>query len=195
VQGSPIRNNYGQVSAPAELGLRRGHHVVTAKLAGYQDQEWEFDAAGGETLPPHVFQLQKTAMALAATPTIMERPIPTAAYIVGGVSGVFLLAGAVFGVLAVNERSHYDTLNDGTHVQEASDSRSKGRTLNLVTDVFLGAGIVGAGVAAYLVLARPTVERRVGLRPRVVPLWLGGVGGVGGLDATGARGATAIWQF
>jgi hypothetical protein len=51
VQGAPIRNNYGAASAPIDLGLRRGHHVVTAKLAGYQDQEWDFDAAGRGDAP------------------------------------------------------------------------------------------------------------------------------------------------
>jgi hypothetical protein len=185
VQGAPVHNNYGEVSAPMDLGLRRGHHVVRAKLAGYQDAEWDFDAAGGETLPPHVFHLQKNASAtLDVTPRVSERPIPTAAYVVGGVSGALLLTGMIFGVLAINERSHFASVNDGTRVQEASDSRSKGKTLNLVTDVLLGAGVVGAGVTAYLVLARPTVERRVGLRPRVVPVWGGG-----------GAGATAVWQF
>jgi hypothetical protein len=51
------------------------------------------------------------------------------------VSGALLATGLVFGVLAINERSHFDGVNDGTRVQEAEDSRSNGKTLNLVADV------------------------------------------------------------
>src|ERR1041384_1226056 len=35
--GPAIQNRYGALTQPTELGLRPGHHRITAKLAGYPD--------------------------------------------------------------------------------------------------------------------------------------------------------------
>jgi hypothetical protein len=158
VEGADVRNSYGAAMTPVTLGLRHGHHVVTARLAGYLDQQWEFDATES-TAPPHVFALVKPA--LAERPTVRERPIPTAAYVAGGATIALAIGGAFFGALALQKHSDFTTANDGlpAHQSQAESDRSAGQTLNVVTDAFFGGAIIGAGITTYFVLTRGTVER------------------------------------
>ncbi|HEX3772425.1 MAG TPA: hypothetical protein VHV30_16220 [Polyangiaceae bacterium] len=193
VEGPDVRNSYGAATVPLALGLRHGHHVITARLAGYLDQQWEFDATE-KTAPPHVFVMVKPAV--AERPTVHERPIPTAAYVSGGATIALAIGGAVVGALAIQKHSDYETANDGFHTSQASSDRSSGQTLNVVTDALFGAAIIGAGITTYFVLTRPSVDREVGfanhgarpksglLPPRVSPN-LGPHGG----------GVDAIWSF
>jgi hypothetical protein len=179
VEGPDVRNSYGAVLTPMTLGLRHGHHVVTARLPGYVDQQWEFDASES-TAPPHVFAMLKPIVAERAT--VRERPIPTAAYVSGGATITLGIAGAFFGALALQKHSDFTTANDGFHESTAASDRSSGQTLNVVTDAFFGAAIIGAGLTTYFVLTRGTVEREA--RIRVTP-------------AIGPRGAgaNATWLF
>jgi hypothetical protein len=61
--GADIHNSYGQVLTPLALGLRHGHHVITARMPGYVDQPWEFEATYTATLAPHLFTMAKPAPA------------------------------------------------------------------------------------------------------------------------------------
>ena len=191
VEGPDVRNSYGSILTPTTLGLRHGHHVVVARLPGYLDQQWEFDATDN-TAPPHVFTM--TRPIVADRPTIRERPIPTAAFVAGGATIALGIGGALFGALALQKHSDYVAANDGTQVAQARSDRSTGQTLNIVTDVFLGAALIGAGVTTYLVLSRATVERPASaaairrsplLRPANVSPTLG----------THTAGAAAVWLF
>jgi hypothetical protein len=186
VSGGEVRNSYGDARQTLELGLRRGHHIITAKLPGYVDGSWEFEASGA-TLAPHVFTMQKETA--PERPMVQERPVPTLAYVTGGVSLGLLLCGGYFGIRALQQHNDFTKLNDGTRVADAQSSRDTGQTLNTVTDVFLGGAILAAGVTAYVVLTRPTIEKPATavsslLPTRVAPTW-------------GARGggATAVWNF
>jgi hypothetical protein len=185
VEGADVRNAYGTLNAPLTIGLRHGHHVITARLQGYVDQQWEFDATEA-TAPPHVFAMVKPALATTRT-TVSERPVPTAAYVAGGATVALAIGGAFFGALALQKHSDYETANDGTHLNQAQSDKSSGQTLNIVTDCFFGAAIVGAAVTTYLVLSRPTVERYAGspLLPRVASPTLSPHG----------VGASALWAF
>ncbi|HEY8086532.1 MAG TPA: hypothetical protein VIF09_01765 [Polyangiaceae bacterium] len=195
IDGTDIRNAYGEAKAPLVLGIRRGHHVITARLAGYVDQQWEFEASG-TTLPPHVFTMIRPAQPGAAVlPVIppqatLTRPIPTAAYISGAVTLGLAATGAVIGMAAIQKHNDYGTVNDGQHVSQASSDRSSGQTLNGIADGFFGAAVVGAALTTYFVLARPTVERPVttGALPHLTaaPTW--GASGVGG-------GLSAVWVY
>ena len=160
-------------------------------MPGYLDQEWEFEAADA-ALPPHVFQMVKPAA--VERPVVRERPIPTSAYVAGGATLALLITGSYFGVAALQKHSDFTALNDGTHVSEATSAKSSGQTLNLVSDCFLGAAVVGAVVTGYFLLSRPTIERPLAgklLPVRVVPTWDGQVGGV----TRGGLGAMADWVF
>jgi hypothetical protein len=188
ITGGEVRNSYGDVAKPIDVGLRRGHHVITARLAGYVDATWEFEASGAN-LPPHVFAMQKEAA--PERPMITERPVPTAAYVSGAVTLGLLLTGGFFGLRALQEHNDFTKLNDGFHVDEAQSKRNSGETLNVVTDVFLGGAVVGAGITTFFVLTRPSVERPLATSswvPSSVAPTLAGAGRSGG-------GFTASWIF
>jgi hypothetical protein len=161
IQGTDVRNLYGDANAPMELGLRRGHHVITARLPGYVEQRWEFEASG-TTLPPHVFTMIKFGSGVGPVAshdvTTTTRPVPAVAYVTGAASLGLLITGTVAGLAAVQKHNDFESLNDGFHVSQAQSVKSSGQTLNVLTDVLLGGAIVGAAVTTYLVLARPTVE-------------------------------------
>jgi hypothetical protein len=165
IRESEVHNSYGQATAPLTLGLRRGHHIVTARLLGYRDAIWEFEASAGDNLPPQVLKLVPTEVTPAKEPdktgraVTYERPIPKYVYVSGGVSATLLVAGTVFGLVALKEHSDFSSINNGQNASGASSDRSLGVTLNALTDVSLGVGIVAAGVTTYLLLTRPTVER------------------------------------
>jgi hypothetical protein len=184
IEGGDVRNTYGPLTASSNLGLRHGHHVITARLAGYKDEQWEFDAAS-PSAPPHVFALQRLPSDHAFS--VSERPVPTAAYVAGGITIALALGGTYFGTLALKKHNDFNSLNDGLHISQAQDARSSGQTLNIVTDAFFGAALVGAVVTTYIVLSRGTVERPVTATAalpavRVSPIQGGGM-------------SSMMWQF
>jgi hypothetical protein len=183
VQGDEIRNSYGEVLTPLTLSLRHGHHLIKAHLAGYVDQEWEFEASGA-TMDPHVFRMMRPAPVVVEVAAMRARPIPAAAYVTGAVTMALAASGSVVGALAIKKRSDFNSLNDGDHVVAAESAHSDGQRLNAVADVLLGAAVLGAGVTAYIVLSRPTVERPAASRWRLVP--------TGGARAAGVL---AMWAF
>ena len=82
--GRPITNRYDwDKEGNLRIGIRRGHHKMIARLAGYDDAVWEFDAEAGPE-QTHLFQFAKTkAVALpppgstaggSATPVGNEAP-------------------------------------------------------------------------------------------------------------------------
>ncbi len=191
VEGNDIRNGYGEATQPLTLGLRRGHHVITARLSGYLDQQWEFEASG-TTLPPHPFTMVRTALPTVPRQTTPTRPIPTAAWVTGAVTLGLAATGAVFGIAALQARSDYNGANDGFHVSQASSDRNRGQVLNGVTDGCLGGAVIGAVLTTYFVLARPTVERPAdaaaaltGTVPKVIPTTTSGLG----------AGLAAVWVY
>jgi hypothetical protein len=193
IEGNDIRNAYGQATAPLTLGLRRGHHVITARLEGYVDQRWEFEASG-TTLPPHVFTLVKPVVTVTPGETTASRPLPTAAYVSGAVTLGLATAGLVFGIAAVSAHNDYNTANDGTHQSQAQSDKNRGQTFNIVADSCFAGAILGAALTTYFVLARPTVERPIAARAEpargltVTPTPILGAGAAGG-------GLAAVWVY
>jgi hypothetical protein len=187
VEGAEVRNVYGEILEPKQLGLRHGHHTIVAKLKGYLDQQWEFEATGSE-MPPHVFHMEKPQANVVAL--VRERPIPTSVWVSGVVTLGLAGTGAVLGIAALQKHNDFNSLNDGTQVTAANSAKDSGQTLNIVTDAMFGAAIVGAAVTTVLFASRPTIERpqqpQAGslLPYRVIPS-LGPNGG----------GASATWVF
>lgn len=177
VTGSVITNRYASAGASTTIGVRPGHHRITARLAGYADQVWEFDATSGGSAQK-VFKLEPVS---AAGPTTTNtpaessdtggsRPIPTSVYVGMGVTGALFVGTAVTGVLALGKKSEYDDANDGRDVAQADELRGSTETMNLVTDVLLGATVVSAAVTTYLFVSRPTEKSAsVRLVPVAVP--------------------------
>jgi hypothetical protein len=176
VRGDRVLNQYGTLAAPLKVGIRAGHHRVTATLSGYSDQVWEFEAKPGETVS-HTFQLQSTAVAAAppppapvvttpepVVPVRTSRPVPTGVYVGAAATGALAIGGVITGVLALSKHSDYEKANDGSDPARAKDLRDSGRTLNLVTDVLLGGAVVGAAITSVLFFGRPSVESAANTR-------------------------------
>ncbi len=171
VRGDRVINRYAASNGPVKLGIRAGHHRITATLAGYADQVWDFDVKPGEIVR-HTFELQSAAPSpptelprsqppppiAPVAPPHTSRPIPTGVYVGVIATGALAVGGAVTGVLALSKHSDYEKANDGSDPERARDLRDSGKTLNLVTDVFLGGAVVGAIVTSVLFFGRPTVE-------------------------------------
>lgn len=176
VTGSAIRNNYAAADKHLEIGVRSGHHKVTAHLAGYEDAVWEIDAVSGAP-QAHTFELKKQTAAagpssVGTSTGIKTRPTPTSVYVGLGATGVFAVGAGVVGALALGKKSKFDDANDGTDEEHAKNLHSGVKTMNLVTDVLIGAAIVSAGVVTYLYVSRPevdagTAKRWVRVRPQV----------------------------
>jgi hypothetical protein len=60
--------------------------------------------------------------------------------------------------MALGKKGDFDDANDGTDPKGAEELSDSTKTLNLVTDVLIGAAVVSAGVTTYLYLSRPNVD-------------------------------------
>jgi hypothetical protein len=158
-QGEPATNVYGPFDKSQALGIRQGHHIITARAASHPELIWEVDAAGTE-MATHVFEFPKEeaparAVVDAPAPPPPERPIPRSFWYAAGGTGVLVAATAVTGLLALGARSSYDAANDGTTPEHADDLRGNSKTLNITTDVLLATTVVGAAVTVFLYVTRP----------------------------------------
>lgn len=166
-QGEPISNFYQGILGRTTLSLRRGHHVIRARLAGYADEVWEFDSDDGD-VPPHKFSFVPpvTPVAIgerpstAPTPNVLAlsnadaRPIPTSVYVTGTTTLALGVASAVSGVVALSKKTQYNNANSGDDPEAALRLRNSGATWNTAADV-LGAGaLVGLVTTVYLYVAR-----------------------------------------
>jgi hypothetical protein len=159
VTGSTVRNQYTPTDKHVDIGVRAGHHKITAKLAGYEDAVWEVDAVSG-VAQRHAFVLKKpspiTPGGGGAAAANTDRPTPTGVYIGLAATGVFAVGAGVTGALALGRKSKFDDANDGLHVAKAKDLHDGVKTFNLVTDVLIGAAVVSAGLTTYLYLSHPS---------------------------------------
>lgn len=161
VRGSRIINRYPSPTTTFTTRVRAGHHVVNIELAGHDTVTWEFDAQAGGVLEHRVTLVPTKADVPPPPPQPpvmpMSRPMPTSVYVALGATGAAVVGGVIVGVLALGKKSDFDALNDGTRQSEAVDLRDAGQTLNVVTDVLIGAAVVGAVVTTVLYVTRPEV--------------------------------------
>jgi hypothetical protein len=155
-KGDRIVNIYGPVDGAIDVRLHPGHHIVTAKLDGFDPQTWEIDLAPGAS-QTHAFELKKPVIRIdnggGAKP--VERPIPVGVYVGAAVTGAFIAGGVVMGIVASGKNSDYKNKNDGNHIDEATKLRDDGKKFNLIADICFGAAVIGAGVTTYLFVSRP----------------------------------------
>jgi hypothetical protein len=170
LSGRAVINRYDLAADGAlRIGIRRGHHKMTAKLDGYEDNVWEFDAEPGaeqthgyklerpKAVPPGGGVMGQPGGEAGGGAAAKERPVPASVFILGAATGGLLIGAGVVGVLAMGKRSDFNEKNDGTHTAEAQSLRDSGKTLNLVGDVLLGAGVVAGVVTTILFVGRPEV--------------------------------------
>jgi hypothetical protein len=166
VRGVPIVNRYEATEQWVTVGVRPGPHRITAKLAGYEDSKWEFDARPSESFE-HVFEMKKpepvtvqpggSAIGGDTGPAATERPIPTGVYIGVAATGALAIGAGVVGFLAMDKKSKFDDANDGTDPQKAEELRDSGQQLNLISDVLAGGALVAGVVTGVLYFSRPEV--------------------------------------
>lgn len=162
-RGTPVINHYGPVDGTLTFQARAGLHRIRARLAGYEDAVWEIHARAG-TRHTHLFNLVPVKKAEPSTgpQDAGIRPVPPSVYIGLATTGVFAAGAALTGLLAVSKGAEYEAANDGTNPGRAEDLRSGTQTMNLATDVLMGAAVVSAGITAYLYFTRPTLTTRSG---------------------------------
>ena len=171
--GNRVVNIYGPVDGTIELRVHPGHHIVTAKLPGFDPQIWEVDLA------PGVAQTKDYALAkpvVVEGPKTVNRPIPTGVYIGAAATGVFLVGGIVMGIVASGKNSDYKNKNDGAHVDDATKLRDDGKKFNLFADIGFGAAVIAAGVTTYLFVSRPEKPTEGVVTTSVTPTYIPGGG-------------------
>jgi hypothetical protein len=182
--GSPITTRYVAPSGALEVGVRAGHHRITARLDGYEEMVWEVDLDPRQQVS-HDFPLQKPSSAtpppgpLVTTSTqppatdTSSRPVPTSVYVGLAATGALAAGGAVVAILAKGKHSDFESVNSSLQTPadqaEARDLRDSGKTLNLVADALFGGAIVAGGITAVLYFTRPTQSDRAGA-VRIDPL-------------------------
>lgn len=168
-QGDAVNNVYGPVIAarPLPLGLRQGHHVITARASGKPEQTWEVDAAAGD-LGVHAFEFPEEKAPVEAKPAgpvytppppPPERPIPRSFWYGAGATGALALGTVVMGLVAVNSASSYNDANDGRDPDRADELRGRTQAFNITTDVLLIGTIAAAALTSVIYVTRPEKER------------------------------------
>ncbi len=162
VTGSPVRNSYVPDGQHLEIGVRAGHHKITASAPGYEPAVWEMEAVSGAG-QAHTFELKRPAPTTGPATgggavSSAERPTPTGVYVGLAATGVFAVGAGVMGALALGKKSDFDDANKGDDVSNAKDLHDNVKTFNLVTDVLIGAAVVSAGVTTYLYFSRPKAD-------------------------------------
>jgi hypothetical protein len=155
-----------------------GAHVVEARAPGREDFKVtvEIGAVSEQrtitipelptkapvaTLPPKPVAEEPKPTA-APRRDVRERPIPTAAWISGGVTAGLLVGALVTGALYLDEKSEYDQ----THAEDAYDDARLLGVLN--AGLWIGVAS-GAGLTTYLYVTRPEESREVTTASRIVP--------------------------
>ncbi len=163
-EGVPVTNVYGPLDSPITIGIRRGHHVMTARAPNRPELIWDVDAPAGN-VPPHTFEFPVDTSPTPSSvrqPSVeppAERPIPPSFWYGLGATGVLAAATAVTGIVTLNVNSTFSAANDGRTPERADSLRSDGQALNTATDVLLATTVVGAAVTTFIYLTRP--EKRV----------------------------------
>lgn len=156
VRGERITNAYGPVNNKLEIGIRPGHHVITAKLPDHEDEVWELDAYAA-TRDRRAFAMREKVVATPGGPVESRGSSHTGPYIMMGVGGAMLVGGAITGIVALGKTSDIESKCPGDVCPQnfdLDDARSSASTFVRVTDVLLiGGAIVGLGGAAWLLLS------------------------------------------
>ena len=166
VKGERITNAYVLPSDhKLVVGVRSGHHMLTARAPGFQDEQWEIEALSGSkesrtlTLKPRVTAAAVSPPSRPAGEPARAEPEPAPSrvpWVVAGAGAALMVAGAVTGVVALGKESDIATACPNDLCPSTFDlagARSSAKTMIGVTDVLLiGGGVLVAGGVTWALL-------------------------------------------
>jgi hypothetical protein len=161
IDGRPIEVDPGRHAFRFELPGRPPYEVTLVIVEGQKDRPVTatWSAPPPAPPPPAVVPPPGTAVpgAPPETPPEMHRPVPAAAWIAGGVGLAGLASFTTFALVGAAKKNDLDA---SCSPFCSSSDLAPARTAFAVADVSLGVGVAALGVAATLVLTRPTQPRR-----------------------------------
>lgn len=157
VRGERVTNTYGPVTGKLEIGVRPGHHVITAKLNDHEDATWEVDAFAASREKNAFVMRPRLVASTAPAPADSGRGTNAGPWIVMGIGGAMLLGGAVTGIVALGKSNDIEDKCPGDVCPRSFDldgERSSAKTFVRITDLLLiGGGVVTAGGLGWLLLS------------------------------------------
>ena len=162
VRGERVTNTYGPVTTgKVELGVRPGHHIITAKLPDHEDAMWEVDVFAGSR-DRYGFTMRPRAVASPSGPSQNGGGASTGPWIVMAIGGAMLVGSAVTGIVALGKTHDIESRCPGDVCPRAFDlegERSSAKTFVRITDVLLiGGGAVTLGGLGWLLLGNRKSE-------------------------------------
>ncbi len=151
------------LDAPVLVGA--GQRRITAKKLPAQPVTTVVEVTGGDRVVEVKLEVPEAVVDANPAPPLPgpgpappaaeappKRPDHTAAWIALGTTGALTAATVTFGVLTLSAHSDLEAVANryGASSGDLDHARSKQDTLAILTDVALGAAVVGAGVTAFL---------------------------------------------
>lgn len=164
VRGAHVTNSYGPLNGKLEVGVRPGHHVFTAKVAGREDASWEVEAYAGAK-DQHSFVLREPPKPVPVAATREERPSAAGPILLASAGGAMLVAAGITGIVALNKTSDISDRCPKDTCPRAFDldgARSSARTFVGVTNLLLVLGTVAVLGGAYWGYRVATSEPKTG---------------------------------
>ena len=164
VRGERITNTYGPVAGKLEIGVRPGHHTITAKLPDHEDAMWELDAFAASR-DRFAFKMRPRAIAPVGGQT-QGSPTNVGPWIVMGIGGAMLIGGAVTGFVALGKTHDLEARCPGdVCATEFYSDRSSAKTFVTVTDVLLiGGSVVTLGGLGWLIFGNKSEKQNEPLK-------------------------------
>jgi hypothetical protein len=147
-----------------KIGIHPGQHTFTASAEGMPDQTWTMEIINGGKFE-HNFEFDKGKPVIVegdkvekpAEPKLVKRrPVPTGAYVMGGLTVALAVPFAIFGVSALGKGSDFKAANGHQPKATLDALQSDVKTANLLSDIFMGATIASAATTVILYAVRPT---------------------------------------
>jgi len=152
-RGERVTNVYGPVDGKIDIGVRPGHHVVTAKLADHEDVVWEVDAFAASR-DKYAFTMKLRVITAQGPIGAPPRGPNVAPLIVMGIGGAMVVAATITGIVALDKTSGIENKCPNDACPRGFDldgERSSAKTVVRVTDVLLiGGGVVTLGGLGWL---------------------------------------------
>ncbi len=152
-RGERVTNVYGPVDGKIDIGVRPGHHVITAKLADHEDVVWEVDAFAASR-DKYAFTMKLRVITAQGPIGAQPRGPNVAPLIVMGIGGAMVVAGTITGIVALDKTSNIENKCPNDACPRGFDldgERSSAKTVVRVTDVLLiGGGVVTLGGLGWL---------------------------------------------